>query len=119
MGSLAQADGRPDAGVLEPAHRVDPRSRGVDDDASAHGHDLAVDRDLGAGHPPVDQRQRDDLRAVEHRRAVTGGLDDVLQAKPRVVRPRVGVERARAKTVSTERGDELPRAIRLHEPVEP
>ena len=116
--ALAQPDRRARPRVLEPADRVDPRPGGVHDDAGAHVDGLAVELDLRTGDLPVDEPERDDLGAVEDRRAGLGRREDVLEAEARVVRPGVGVQRARAEPVEAERRHQLARAIRPDEPVQ-
>ena len=118
MCALAEPHRRPRAWVLEPADAVDPRPGGVDRDARVDVDGLAVDQHLRAAHLPVGDPQGHDLGAVEHDRAGLRCRHDVLEAEPRVVRPGVGVERARAKVVGAQRRDELARARGLHQPVE-
>lgn len=105
--------------VLEPSHVVDPRAGGIDDHSCAHRHDLAVGLDLGPRDPTARGDERNHSGAVQHRRPRVGRRHDVLETEPRVVRPRVGVERARLQAVAPQRRNEPIGALGLHEPVEP
>ena len=85
---------------------------------ASHGDGLPVHHDLRPAHLAVDEPEGDDLCAVQDRGARLLRGEDVLEAEPRVVRPRVGIQRARAQPVETELWHELLRAIGRDEPVE-
>jgi hypothetical protein len=90
--------------VLELPDRVDPRPRGVYDDARADLHHLARQGVAHVGdRAAVEPHQLD---SVQHDGASVGGAAEIRQTQPRIVGLGVGIEAGGAKAVEPQRRDE-------------
>ena len=118
MYPLAESHRRAGTGILQPPHRVDPRSGRVDDGRRLDRNRLPAYAHLRPGDTAGGRPQLDDLGAVEDDCTRVRRRADVRQAESRVVRPGIRVERAGAQPGDVEVRDHAARAVGVDEPVE-
>jgi len=114
----AQANGGTGAGILESSYTVDPWSRGVHNESRLDRDLLSADLYLRAGDAAPHGTERHHLCFVEHAATGVRGGSHVREAETRVVRRRVRIQRARAKSLKAQGRHELAGSLPTDEPVE-
>src|SRR5581483_10513105 len=106
MDALGQADRGSGGGIVEVADGIDPRSRGIYETSRAQFRRRAGETidEAGSGEAASGLDEPADLDVVGHGGAMDGGIEDVLEREPRIVAPRIVVDRASAQAVPCQRG---------------